>query len=430
MKKLVLILLSVTCLLLISACGENDNSATSSQNAETKVSSEVANLEKNYVGLSEDNLTWEYNSSTKTISVSGVGPMKDYTDEEPEWYQYKDEAEKIVIGDNVTSIGAYAFCDFGALTNVQFANSVEFIGKSTFDYCWALRTINFPTSLKYIGTRAFYNDLLHSDNGFTFPEGMLYVGDEAFHSSFKESYISIPATLTEIGKNAFNNCFVFEIKVDPSNPDYTADNGILYDKDMKTLITYPAGKQDTIFEVPQSVTTILEEAIQVTNTLEKIVIPAGVTQIDEGAIYWNYALTNIEVDENNKNYMSVDGVLFTKDGKNLICYPVANERSEYTVPTGCEKIGNYAMSQASNLIGIHINEGLTQIGDFGVYNCRNLKQIGLPKSLKKIGEYCLAFCDVLEKISYSGSADTWNAIEIGKHNELLSNGNVTVFYAE
>ena len=66
--------------------------------------------------------------------------------------------------------------------------------------------------------------------------------------------------------------FVDEFRVNQENSAYTSDNGILYDKNMTTLINYPAGKADSVYEIPETVTTILTGAIEVTNTLEKIVI--------------------------------------------------------------------------------------------------------------------------------------------------------------
>lgn len=428
MKKLISFLLAGIMVLSLAACGGGEAETTTKPKGKTN--NAIAELEKKYSGLTTDKLKWEYDASTQTITISGEGAMRDYLKEAPEWDKYNSEVKHAVIADGVSSVGAGAFYSFSVLADVKLADSVEFIGDGAFDYCTGLWTVNFPANLKYTGKRAFYNNVLHSDNGFVFPEGMLYIGEEAFHSAFKESYVSIPASLTVIETDAFDNMFVDEFRVNQENSAYTSDNGILYDKNMTTLINYPAGKTDSVYEIPETVTTILTGAIEVTNTLEKIVIPAGVTKIGEGAFFWNYALKNIEVNENNKNYTVVDGVLFTKDGKNLICYPGALEKTEYTIPEGCEKIGNYAMSQASNLIALHTNAELTQIGDYGLYGCQNLNRIDFPKCLKKIGVYATGACGALEKINYAGSEALWKNVEIEKYNDLLTNGSVAMVYAE
>ena len=413
------------------ASGKADDPGKSGEpGTNDRTSGKIAELEQKYKNLTQDDLKWEYNTASKTVVISGKGPMKDYTENAPEWDVYRETAEKIVIGDEVTSVGFGAFLSFSAVTEVKLGEAVEFVGDYAFDNCISLRTMNFPSNLKYIGESAFNNILLHSDNGFKFPEGMLYIGKYAFHSSFKEGTVTIPASLLVIGKYAFANMFVSGFAVDENNPNYASVDGVLYDKGITTLINYPAGKQDKLFTIPDTVTTICEEAIEVNNTLEKIVIPASVSSIEEGSIFWNYALTVIDVDANNNSYKSVDGVLFTKDGKKLICYPIASDRTEYTVPQGTERICKYAMSSATNLKEIHTNEGLLEIGDTGLYFCDNLNKLGLPKSLTSIEAKALALCNSLTEVRYAGTNSDWKNIKIGEQNEILTSENVRIYCAE
>lgn len=441
MKKMIAIILCIVFLFSLTACGggtdsSSDNASTNNSQTqnnnqpEGKTNDAIKSLEKQFVGLEKDNIKWDYNSSTKTIVISGEGPMRDYLETAPDWDKYRTEAEHVVISDKVTSVGAGAFYSFSALTDVDLGDTVEFIGESAFFYCISLRTINFPANLKYVGDRAFYNDLLHSENGFTFPDGMLYIGEEAFHSAFKENTVSIPASLSVIEDDAFSNMFVSAFIVDENNPEYASVDGVFYDKSITTLINYPADKRDTLFEIPDSVTTIRKNAIEVTNTLEKIVIPAGVSEIEEDSIFWNYALAYIDVDENNKNYKSEDGVLYTADGKLLICYPIASERTEYTVLEGCERICDHALSQASNLTELHIKEGLAEIGSYSVYSCANLAEAGLPKSLKIIDSSAFLCCDALTRIDFAGNNSDWKQVEIKEKNELLTDGSVQIYCAE
>lgn len=399
------------------------------KNKDTGKNDEIAELEQKYSGLTEDELKWEYDTASKTIVISGKGPMKTYQDE-PEWYKYCDEAEKVVIGDEVTSVGDAAFMWFSEITEVKLGAAVEYIGYAAFSDCCSLRTVNFPSTLKYAGDSAFLNALLHSESGFVFPEGMIYIGDSAFYSAFKENTVSIPASLSVIGDCAFANTYVSAFNVDENNPAYTSVEGVFYDKDITTLINYPSNKQDTVFEIPDTVKTIKEDAIEVTNHLEKIVIPKSVSSIEEGSVFWNYALSYIDVDADNSSYKSEDGVLYSKDGKLLLCYPIASDRTEYTVLDGTERIGTYAMSQAVNITELHIGEGLKEIGELGLYLCPNLKSIGLPESIKNIDEQALKFCDSLTEIRYAGTSDEWKNVSIGEGNELLTDGSVQIFPAK
>ena len=438
MKKITAIFLCIIMILSFAACGDEGgtssggtSSGESSGNTSSgNVSSDVKALEEQYSGLTKDSIEWDYNSSTKTVIISGEGPMKDYLDAAPEWDKYATEAEHVVIGDEVTSVGAGAFLYFTELLDADLGNAVEFIGGYAFSNCIKLRGVKFPASLKYVGSYAFNNALLHSDSGFVFPEGMLFLGESSFRSAFKDSFVSVPASLTCIESDAFTNCFVEEFRVDPANPSYASENGVLYDKGLTTLINYPADKRDTTYEIPGSVTTILSEAIAVTNTLEKIAIPASVSEIEEASIYWNYGLKEIVVDENNANYKSEGGVLYTADGKLLLCYPIACDRTEYTVLEGCERICDYALSQAANLTELHTNEGLKTIGSFSFYLCEKLSQLGLPKSLETIDTFSFMYCDALKRIDFTGSSSDWDKVKIDEHNEPLTGGSVQIYCAE
>lgn len=407
-----------------------DNAGSASTSGQAIGNKEIEELVNKYTDITEDELKWEYDSASQTIVISGEGPMKEYRGDAPEWDKYCDEAKKVIIGEDVTSVGAGAFLWFSCLEEVELGEKVEFIGDVAFSNCTSLWTVNFPAGLKYVGAAAFNNTVLHSDDGFTFPEGMLFIGGEGFRSAFKENAVNIPASLAVIEDGAFANMFVTAFNVDEANPSYTSVDGVLYNKDVTTLINYPADKQDAKYEIPETVTSILEEAIEVTNTLESIVIPASVTSIGEGSIFWNYGLKSIDVDEANSNFKSVDGVLFSKDGKKLLSYPLASDRTEYTVPEGTERICNYAMSRADNLTEVHVGEGVREIGGVGFYFCQNLSKLGLPVSLESIEDEAFMFCDALTEINYTGSSTDWQNVTIGEDNDHLYDGSVPIRCAE
>ena len=163
---------------------------------------------------------------------------------------------------------------------------------------------------------------------------------------------------------------------------------------------------------------------------EKIMIPASATVIEEASIYWNYGLAAIEVDGNNKNYISDDGVLYTAQGKLLVSYPPASDRTEYTVMEGCERFGIYSLSQAMGLTELHAGEYLREIGDSALYGSSSLSEIGLPKGLQKINDSAFLFCDALTRVDFSGSSEDWSGIEIGEKNECLTDGSVEIHCAE
>ena len=132
----------------------------------------------------------------------------------PEWLSgdYRVLDGTVVICDK-------AFAECSDLKEINIPTSVTCIGDSTFSGCYNLNEINIPTSVTCIGNKAF-----------------------GFCSSLKE--INIPTSVTCIGDSTFFGCSnLNEIKVSESNKTYRSIDGVLYTKDLKTIIYYPRGKK-------------------------------------------------------------------------------------------------------------------------------------------------------------------------------------------
>ena len=153
-----------------------------------------------------------------------------------------------------------------------------------------------------------------------------------------------------------------------------------------------------------------------------------VETIEEKSIFWNYGLKYIEVDKDNNNYMSIDGVLYSKDGKFLISYPIASERDEYSVLDTVEEIQTYSISSAKNLKKLYIKEGVKSLNCGSIYSCESLEEIHLPKSLKKIDKYALEYNDKLKLIKYASNKSDWDSIMVEENNTILKSNNVKIEY--
>ncbi|MDE7365404.1 MAG: leucine-rich repeat domain-containing protein, partial [Ruminococcus sp.] len=128
------------------------------------------------------------------------------------------------------------------------------------------------------------------------------------------------------------------------------------------------------------VTEIESEAFM-KGTYKKITIPASVEYISaENPFAPCVQLTEIAVDKDNKNYCSVDGVIFTKDMKKLVCYPAEKSGTSYTIPDGVEKIGVASFYETK------------------------LKEVTLPDSLNEISRHAFSYMANLEKIDMSGTS--------------------------
>ena len=367
-----------------------------------------------------DTLTWEFNADTGTLSVHGAGPMRDYYAEAPEWEQYKDQIVAVTLDDGITSVGAYAFCNYLSLTEVRLPDSVEVIDESAFDYDWTLRTITIPASLKYVGSRAFYNTLLWEPNDLVFPEGCEYIGDGAFHSALKSGgTVSLPSSLKYLGSQVFTNAFISDFTVSADNEAYCSENHAIYTKDMKEMLMLaPIAKDTAEFHVPDGVERIAAECFNVMQGVEKVYIPSSVTEIAEGAFFSTFDLEEIIVDEANPNYKSENGLLLSKDGTLLLAWPDGTVANELVIPEGVERIGAYLYyGRVDRPYTVILPESVREIGTMSLP--RLMSSLSLPAGLEKIDRSVFYNGLYVENINYNGTAADWAIITVEKDNTAL-----------
>ena len=113
------------------------------------------------------------------------------------------------------------------------------------------------------------------------PDTVLYIGESAFSDCSALETVVIGESVNYIGEDAFKNCpSLNTIDVSVGNPLYSSENGVLFDYHKNTLIKYPEGKTESIYEVPRSVTSIKNSAFDSCEALESIVIASSVTYIE------------------------------------------------------------------------------------------------------------------------------------------------------
>ena len=183
----------------------------------------------------------------------------------------------------------------------------------------------------------------------------------------------------------------------------------------------------TSIKLPESVTSIGDEAFMYCS-LTSIKLPEGVTSIGNYAFDGCYSLTSISLPESirkvgfnpfteckklrvisvpptQKALSVVDGVLFSKDGKCLICYPCSLTATHYDVPLGVTSIGDGAFSDCSSLANITLPEGVTSIGDGAFSRCSSLASITLPESVTSIAPWAFSNCSSLTSVSLPEAAN-------------------------
>ena len=110
-----------------------------------------------------------------------------------------------------------------------------------------------------------------------------------------------------------------------------------------------------------------------------------------------------EVPEDHPLYKTVDGVLYTKDGKKLLAYPNARKEEHFDVPAGVESIGGYAFSGVAHeneyLKTVSLPVGLKALEDFAFYGCTHLQAIAVPLTVEQFGKRVFTHCVSLERVS-------------------------------
>jgi hypothetical protein len=170
----------------------------------------------------------------------------------------------------VTAIGDSAFETLSTLTNVTIPSSVTSIGDRSFGFCLALSGVTLPGGLTNIGPGAF--EVCNLTN------------------------LAIPASVITLGTGVFqNNHLLTNLSVDPANPAYSSVSGVLFDKQVKTLVTFPGGITNSSYAVPYGVTVIGPYAFADCINLKNLSLPNGLTNIGAFAFDHCFGLTNIAI---------------------------------------------------------------------------------------------------------------------------------------
>lgn len=188
----------------------------------------------------------------------------------------------VEIADGVKEIGENAFLRNSTLNSVKIGKSVTTIGRQAFSECPALTSVTLGENLKFIKTSAFERCTVLSD--IILPSSLQVIDSRAFHSTALVS-VSVPSSVVNIGKDAFNDIYALkEIKVDEANTVYSDIDGVLCSKTKTVLLRYPNSKGKT-YTVPNTIKKIYDGAFSYCPELETVVFPASVISF-ESEIFW------------------------------------------------------------------------------------------------------------------------------------------------
>jgi len=209
-------------------------------------------------------------------------------------------------------------------------------------------------------------------------------------------------------------------QVDEDNPRFTIIDGVLFSKDLKTLVAFPRRDEDFEYTIPDGVKCIHEDAFFNAKHLVSVVIPNTVERIEHCAFvqckslkkirlpkslnelnltaFQGCPLEEISIDSSNEYFRVIDNVLFSKDMKILVKYLATKKETSYIVPEGVEKIEFRAFEECANLQQVIFPTTLKEIGELAFANCVGLKQIKLPAGIQHLEEFSFGGCSNLKEV--------------------------------
>ena len=259
----------------------------------------------------------------------------------------------VVIPSGVTNIASHAFRNCSALTNITIPEGVTRIVGYAFQECSGLTNLVIPNSVKKIGRAAFIG--CSGLTSVTIGNNVTNIDDFAFMCCNGLTSVTIPASVVSIGVGAFSGP-MFSVAV--GNPAYKEESGLLLTKDGKTLLCGANGD---------------------------VVIPGGVTSIEDYAFQWCLGLTSVTIPNSVTN---IGYAAFS------YCRALAN----VTIPPGVTCIQPETFIGCNGLTNVTIPESVTSIGKFAFIACSCLTSVVIPNSVTSIGGAVFRECDTLKTL--------------------------------
>ncbi len=235
----------------------------------------------------------KYNGSDSDVIIPSEIDGKKVTVVGPDAFNSCTGLTSVTMQDGITCVGERAFqrCSNLVSVEMQDSDSVITIGMIAFEGC-AFKELTIPEGVESLRYYAVGN--CENLESITLPKSLKSLGERALCGDISLREINIPEKLENIGLGAFECCTSLEsYNVSENNETFTSVDGVIFSKDMKTLILYPEGRKDTEYTIPDGVEKIKSvgdyPGALNSQSLEKVIIPESVTEIPENTIgYYNF----------------------------------------------------------------------------------------------------------------------------------------------
>ena len=304
-------------------------------------------------------------------------------------------------------------------------NSVIYIDNISLSECMSLNNISVDSANPYFSSE---NGVLYNKDKteliiyppaktgpYIIPDSVTGVyTNYAFNKCTSLTSVTIPNNvqyLNGIVADLFNGCTsLTNISVYSNNPNYSSENGVLFNKDKTTLIYCPPGKAGS-YTVPDGVINVRWKSFLGCISLTNVTIPETVAVMGyEGVVGGEgtsksdrvfggcTSLVNIFVDEDNSIYSDIDGVMTDKAETTIFQYPIGRVGS-YTIPNSITEIGNYSFELSPFLTEIIISDNVENVGISAFGGCASLADLSIGSGVETLGTFAFIGCNSLTDIT-------------------------------
>lgn len=307
-------------------------------------------------------------------------------------------------------------------------------------------TVSIPQGVTVIETEAFFNCAGITE--VVLPDSVTAIGDRAFDGCAGLREITLSAQVSAIGQDAFARCgegFVIRGVSGSPAETYAQANGIRFlplgedtsgegsDGLIFTALTEGgyavSGYQGTDAQViipssyeGQAVTRINSDAFKNNTGVTSVFLPESIAEVEDHLFYCCANLTDIQVSDRNPAFVSVDGVLYSRDRKVIWAYPEGKTDASYAVPDTVERIGRGAFRN-SKLQSVTLPASVTTVDGYAFCQCSDLQELTLSEGLRYIGFDAFSFCRKLTSVTLPESLKTLDSYAFESDTQL---GNITI----
>ena len=329
--------------------------------------------ESGYCGA---NLTWFYNPSDSSLTISGTGPMTNYSqDNHAPWYEYYDKIKSLNLESVMNPVGDYALVWSSKVEYIAIPYGVTSIGDYSFGGCVASEWLYIPYGVKTIGQSAFAfcGSLLRV----FMPYGVTSIGGGAFGLCTELYDVTIPATVKTIGDQAFYYCsalrYITNYATNPQSINANVFDGV----DKTNCSLYVPKYAQANYNKPTWI-EFSKETFESSGDFEGT------------SLHYSFDFET--------GTMTITGTGLMPDYDLPAGGSEQNQINKLVLPSGLTGIGTYNFVHFSALTFLKIPDGVAILKEGAFYYCNVLETVEIPSSTAIIEDYVFYYCYSLKTV--------------------------------